>query len=269
MNATKANYGIYGDGTTHAVFQARNIVKGAEKQGFEVTYGGNLYVYATESHFAQGHDGDPTHPFIAFSGTCSASNIYAPNFESGKPSIKIGRTGCNPGFEGDDGGDEHVDEFIPVIRVMGEDLSISDNSENYEADFDFNDVVFDVTYTSETTATITLQAAGGTLPLTVAGRNVHDLFNAGETDMINTGAGVTRDPVSFDITCIHKANRGRDIEIKVKKNGEWVELMANKGVAAAKIAVKPTFEWCEEYLDIQLKYPKFKEWVQDKDVIWY
>ena len=92
--------------------------------------------------------------------------------------------------------------------------------------------------------------------------------------MINTNApakdgGVKREPVSFDITGINRANNGKDIAIHVYKEGKWIELKANKGVAAAKIAVKPTFEWCDEFMDIQLKYPKFKEWVQNKDVIWY
>ena len=248
-----AHYGFEGVGTDYAVFQAKKVIKEGLGEG-NVAYSGNLYVSA-EEHFAQGYSGQ--YPYIHYYDGCSEENVYAPGFKSGKPAITIDPTPCNPGFTG-------VEEMNYDVRIIAEDLSATQGS-----DFDFNDVVFDVTYTSETTATITLQAAGGTLPLTVAGRNVHDLFNAGETDMINTGAGVTRDPVSFDITGINKANRGRDIEIKVKKNGEWVELMANKGVAAAKIAVKPTFEWCEEYLDIQLKYPKFKEWVQDKDVIWY
>lgn len=272
MNATKAHYGIYGDGTTHAVFQANKIVKGTEKQGFEVTYGGNLYIYATESHFEQGHDGDPTHPFIAFEGNCSASNIYAPNFESGKPNIKINKTGCNPGFEGDDGGDEHVDEFIPVIRVMGEDLSISDNSENYEADFDFNDVVFDVMWTS-TGAKIRLVAAGGTLPLYVGGQEIHAKFaevnpnrNISTTTVINATNKTEYAPAIYDITGNFKNADGdydaNLIPVYVKKNGQDVELKALRGKVASKIAVDPKVSWPNENQFIQNVYPNFSKWVK-------
>lgn len=157
----------------------------------------------------------------------------------------------------------------PDVRIIAEDLSASQNS-----DFDFNDVVFDVTFTSNTTATITLQAAGGTLPLTIAGQEVHQLFGVAVNEMVNTRASGSRyatgrAPVSFDITGIDRANNGKDIRIMVQKNDVWEELMANKGVAAAKIAVTPTFEWCDEYQSIDVKYPLFKDWVQNKSVIWY
>ena len=253
-----AHYGFEGVGSDYAVFQAKNVIKEGLGEG-NVAYSGNLYVSA-ENHFAQGYSGQ--YPYIHYYNGCSEKNIYASGFESGKPAITIDPTPCNPGFEGK--ASENFD-----VRIIAEDLTATQGS-----DFDFNDVVFDVTFTSETTATITLQAAGGTLPLTVAGQNVHDLFNAAESEMINTNAparngGVTRDPVSFDITGINRANRGKDIRVMVKKNGNWIELIANKGVAAAKIAVKPTFEWCDEYQDIQNKYPKFADWVKNKEVIWY
>ena len=155
------------------------------------------------------------------------------------------------------------------VRIIAEDLTATQGS-----DFDFNDVVFDVHYTSATTATITLLAAGGTLPITVAGRDVHQLFEAEVYEMINTNApardhGVTRAPVSFDITGIDQTKRGADIPIMVQKDGAWEELMANKGVAAAKIAVKQGFVWCNEYVNITTVYPLFKDYVHNKDIIWY
>lgn len=155
------------------------------------------------------------------------------------------------------------------VRIIAEDLTATQGS-----DFDFNDVVFDVHYTSATTATITLLAAGGTLPLTVAGRDVHQLFSAEVYEMVNTNApakdhGVTRSPVSFDITGIDQTKRGADIQIMVQKDGAWEELIANKGVAAAKIAVKPGFVWCDEYVSITKVYPLFKDYVHNKDIVWY
>lgn len=74
---------------------------------------------------------------------------------------------------------------MPSLRVLGEDLSATDAS-----DFDFNDVVIDVQYVSANEVTITLLAAGGTLPLRICQNNnweVHKLFNVPTTCMVNTG----------------------------------------------------------------------------------
>ena len=144
-------------------------------------------------------------------------------------------------------------------------------SASESSDFDFNDVVFDVTFTSSTTALVTLQAAGGTLPLTVAGVEVHDMFGVSTSTMVNTFAGnkSAYAPVSFEITGIDSSKRGRDIEILVLKGDEWCPLEAHQGVPAAKIAVKPTFVWCDEYEAIESRYPLFRDWVQNREVIWY
>ena len=253
------HYGFNGVGTGYAVLQANKILKDGTGHG-NVAYSGNLYVVA-EEHFAQGKSGE--YPYIHFYDGCTDKNIYAAGFESGKPSISIATTPCNPGFNGG---------TTPInydVRIIAEDLTATQGS-----DFDFNDVVFDVHYTSATTATITLLAAGGTLPITVAGRDVHQLFEAEVYEMINTNApardhGVTRAPVSFDITGIDQTKRGADIPIMVQKDGAWEELMANKGVAAAKIAVKQGFVWCNEYVNITTVYPLFKDYVHNKDIIWY
>ena len=62
MNATKADYGIYGpEEGAYAVFKAKNIVAGKANQGFEVTYGNNLAVVC-ETHFDNGDDGQADHP---------------------------------------------------------------------------------------------------------------------------------------------------------------------------------------------------------------
>ena len=267
MNATKANYGFYGPTSGgYAVLDAKEIVKGAENQGYEVTYGNNLYVY-TENHFGNGYSGQ--YPYIDFKGN---AKIFAPGFEDGKPAITILPSPCCMGFSGSNVTPQP--EPTPTIRIIAEDLSASESS-----DFDFNDVVFDVTFNSNTTATITLQAAGGTLPLYVAGQEVHQLFGVATDVMVNTvrdasksrGAKwATKDPVSFDISGIDRDTyNGRDILIQVKKGDELHTLNANTGIPAAKIGVKPTFVWCDEYEAIESRYPKFKEWVQNKEVVWY
>ena len=176
------------------------------------------------------------------------------------------------------------------VCIIAEDLSATDAT-----DFDFNDVVFTVHYTSTTTATVTLYAAGGTLPLTVAGREVHSAFGYGTVDekglykMINTnrpGAdgvnGVA--PVSFDVSNILKSNRGNDIEIMVDKgeknaNGviehhNWLRLTATGGQPAAKLCVGADFatkhKWCDERESIKTKYPVFSAWVlNNPTLIWW
>ena len=153
----------------------------------------------------------------------------------------------------------------PNIRIIAEDLSAREGS-----DFDFNDVVFDVTFTSDNTADITLIAAGGTLPLTVAGQEVHSKFGVNTDVMVNTGAGPTKAPVTFSIGGIDRSQNGRDIEIVVQKNGAPCVLTAEMGVPASKIGVPPTFDYCSERQDISKKYPLFSTWVQNgPNVVWW
>ena len=248
LDATVANYGIYGPTSGYAVFQAKDIVKGKDNQGYEVTYGNNLYIVA-DTHFAQGKSGN--YPYIDFKGGCSENNIYT----NGKlPSFSIESSECNPGFNGD------TPDPTPKanVRVIAEDLSVSDNT-----DFDFNDVVFDVTfnYPEQNKTTITLLAAGGTLPLYVGGQEVHKMFGVSTKTMVNTGAGASKAPVSFvlDGTFERDAN---NILVEVEKEGERTTITAIRGMVASKIAVKPNYEWCKEKQDIEAKYPDFGKYVK-------
>ena len=256
LDATKANYGIYGPTSGYAVFQAKDIVNGRDGQAYEVTYGNNLYIVA-DTHFAQGKSGD--YPYIDFKEGCSEDNIYT----DGKlPSFSIESSECNPGFTG-----ETPDPTPQAdVRVIAEDLSVSDNS-----DFDFNDVVFDVTFDSpeQGKTTITLQAAGGTLPLYVGGQEVHEKFGVSTKTMVNTGTGASKDPVSFELdgTFGHDAN---NILVQVEKEGVLVEITAERGRVASKIAVSPNYEWCTEKQDIEKKYPNFSKYVSNPSFdIWW
>ena len=167
------------------------------------------------------------------------------------------------------------------IRIIGEDLSASDDS-----DFDFNDIVIDVKLTA-TGADCILQAAGGTLPLRINrddNYEVHKLFNVDTSVMVNTNAenttnpkdrsqklnGISKAPVSFSI--IGDWTNAKDIKIEVKKNGTWMELKAVKGEPASKIAVENTFHWCDELVSLKGQYPLFTQWVQANypgTVVWY
>ena len=176
------------------------------------------------------------------------------------------------------------------VCIIAEDLSAEDAT-----DFDFNDVVFTVHYTSNTEATITLYAAGGTLPLTVAGEEVHAKLGYGTVDekglykMINTnrqGAdGVNGVPTaSWSVSGIQKSNRGNDIIIQVDKgeknangvieNHNWVTLTANTGEPAAKLCVGTEYatdhKWCDERESIQTKWPVFSAWaLHTPAVMWW
>ena len=167
--------------------------------------------------------------------------------------------------------------WIPTkaVRVIAEDLSADSST-----DFDFNDIVMDVTLKTGG-ADIVLRAAGGTLPLRINGddsKEVHKLFKVDTDVMVNTGVtgakGAKKDPVEFSIT--GSFSNAKDIKIEVNKgteeNPNWIELPAVKGEPAAKIGVRPTYKWCDEKVSIKGQYEKFVPWVtaQDpKDVYWY
>lgn len=163
--------------------------------------------------------------------------------------------------------DDRVLKIVPAkkktlkgdYRVIAEDLTVGEKNN----DFDFNDVVFDIKFNYPAgKTTIILQAAGGTLPLQVGGVEVHEMFGVPVTTMVNTGAGVSKDPVPFELegTFDNEPNR---IEVKVYKNGEWVVLTAPTGRVASKICVGVDYEWCAERQDIESKYPSFTNWVQN------
>lgn len=166
------------------------------------------------------------------------------------------------------------------IRIIAEDLTVGEYS-----DFDFNDVVFDVEFDEDRNKTvITLQAAGGTLPLTVGWEGnddstdgtwknyeVHYLFGFYSTGvMINTGNeySLSAAPVTLTLNGLYNKN-ANNIPVKVKKNGEWITLTAVRGKVASKICVTTDYEWCDERDDIETVYPAFPQWVKDGVTQWY
>ena len=153
----------------------------------------------------------------------------------------------------------------PDHRIIAEDLSVEDAS-----DFDFNDVVFDVkmNYPNYGEHTIILQAAGGTLPLKVGDSEVHELFGVSTTTMVNTGAGVSKAPVTFKYA--KNTTNVNEIPVTVQKNGQWIELVAPRGKVASKICVEPRYRWCAERKNIDDVYPNFGPWVRGENTgLWY
>ena len=170
---------------------------------------------------------------------------------------------------------EPVNQVSANLRVMAEDLSANDEGK----DFDFNDVVFDV-YFSPTVgeAYVMVQSAGGTLPLTVDGTEVHGLWGKSTDTMINTHAedlglkgesGLAPKKIQLNgITVNSKQDVNTKVKIMVQKdvvkaNGEtvkeWVELV-NSGAAACKIGVPPTTGIANERTNVN-SVLRFNEWV--------
>ena len=144
-------------------------------------------------------------------------------------------------------------------RIMCEDLGTT-------ADFDFNDIVVDV-YNDWRgypggwggATIVTVRAAGGTLPATVAGKDIHNLFGVDTKDMVNTG--IKTAPVA--IFRIPQVINAKDIKIMVgNDDGTW-ELKTATGAAPQKILVPSTTRWSKEYKNIVKSYPDFEKYVQN------
>jgi hypothetical protein len=182
------------------------------------------------------------------------------------------------GEDGEGGG--NVDE-IETVRVIAEDLTLSD----YGKDFDFNDVVFDVIWNkTQGKVSIKVLAAGGELTMYIGGtadgvdgvRTVNDYFaranedkNITEKTMINTAPGRHNEYKAFEYELDNSWWSGntigqiaKSIYIRVMKSGELVTLSADQGKAASKIAVGTDYEWCDEREDVDDKFGgKFSEYV--------
>jgi hypothetical protein len=127
-------------------------------------------------------------------------------------------------------------------------------------------VVFDV-FCDGSTTTIRLRAAGGELPLYVAGHEVHKEFGySGSYPIINTGWDGAIDyenryvdfPIDGVISTRAAAN---NIPVVVKKRGEDktlidILLTARTGKVASKVCVGRDYEWCSERLDVDNKFHK-------------
>lgn len=154
-------------------------------------------------------------------------------------------------------------------RVMCEDLGAT-------ADYDFNDIVFDVKNDRsgypggndwDAATIIIVRAAGGTLPATIAGKEIHELFGVSTSDMVNTG--IKSAPVA--IFRIPQVANAKDIEVKVgDDSGTW-ELKTATGAAPQKICVPSSVKWNKEYKSLKLSYPDFENYVGDANAYpeWY
>lgn len=172
-------------------------------------------------------------------------------------------------FDGDGVYNDWVLKIIPAngdkgdescMRIFAEDLGLV-------GDFDFNDVVFDVDYLGNGRAKITVQAVGGTMPLYVAGHEVHELFGVDVKKMINTGAsngeGTTLTARSFEVSGLTSTNP-IDIPIVVDKDGLSYSIDASQGQAPGKICVPTSTAWTRERINIKEAYTEFTRWIEDQ-----
>jgi len=279
-------YGFWGDDTEYAVIKAGSIVKGSEGK-CRAAYYGNLFI-DTDNHFTQGEsNADGTwYTFgnnvkFSFTDNTDVSGYQTQGAKTAQKAtnfsidIPADAEGCTPGY--------HWGDNTPTadLRIMAEDLSASDDT-----DFDFNDIVFDVYYAKagETTTKIVVQAAGGTLPLRIktgegTWQEVHALYNQGTGIMINTGAetkypGKGKDNLGTKEVTLNYAvtseEAAKGIIIEVEKNGQWIEMKAERGEPAAKFAVPATVDWCSERTSIKEKNEKFVDWAtRNASIKWW
>ena len=171
--------------------------------------------------------------------------------------------------EPDNGGGEVTDTEVlhESGRIFCEDLGTI-------GDFDFNDVVFDAkVYYWKNAGTpshtdITLLAAGGTMKITVAGRDVHEAFGQPDSKMINTGDDSKcvkgLDPVPFRAETAYASLI--EIPIAVQHGSAVRVLEAQPGKAPQKYVAPIGTKWADEYVNVTKVYPKFKEWVEKENV---
>lgn len=165
--------------------------------------------------------------------------------------------GGNEGGEGNEGEDSLIEWIIAC-----EDLGSS-------GDYDFNDVVFSVSYANDTkTLYIKPLAAGGTLPIYLCYGNetlgeIHHLLSPGAptnkainaSGKGNPGATITRNNVEgFTIT----ENMGG---FKIKVNGKEEYLIGpSNGLAPQMLCIPSPWVWPKEGIGIHHAYLGFGEW---------
>lgn len=169
---------------------------------------------------------------------------------------------------------EHQEDYY-TRRIMCEDLGNT-------FDWDWNDVVFDVTtYTlgGKYYAMITLQAAGGTLPIYVGDENheAHAMFGVSTDTPVNVNApgNQKRPAVVYSIELTNdqlvdingkKYCRAENIPVYVPSRSNpaiLVTLDAEQGKAPQKFACSSSTYWMQELTHID-KGHKFTKWVEQR-----
>ena len=159
-------------------------------------------------------------------------------------------------------------------KVKEEGMIICEDLGNI-GDFDFNDVVFYAKVWESGKTDIWLLAAGGTLDLTVAGREVHEAFGVSKSTMVNTmestGKGAEKPIVHFQASQTYNSLIDIPIVVTGKDAAGNITshaLTAEMGKAPQKICVAKGFKWCKEYQSLSTVYPGFKSWTTGAASTW-
>lgn len=156
-------------------------------------------------------------------------------------------------------------------RIIVEDLkgNIDATTTVSGSDFDFNDAVFDaVTWKRDGVnhLKIILRAAGGTLPITVNGVEIHKevgfMFNTDANRDFTFGKTIYEGIINEEA----ETYNFNQIPVVVKVNGKEVEAKSNIGEAPEKVAVGVDYEWVLERTKITDTYSKFANYVANKNV---
>lgn len=168
----------------------------------------------------------------------------------------------------------------PRRRIMCEDLGNTH-------DFDFNDVVFDIYFEndgSKIDAVITLQAAGGTMPIYVGvlpektQYEAHALLGHSSSTPVNVG-GKSHEIAIYRVTlpnntyAVASEYSADDVDIfVVQDNNEATNVVTLKPVtgkgkdfAPQKFCTPVGVRWMRECMQIETSYQYFDSWVQNKD----
>lgn len=279
MNATKADYGIYGPAEgTYAVFKAKNIVAGKENQGYEVTYGNNLAVVC-ESHFAQGYSG--SYPYIDYKGNATlyeggANADAAPDIEKIKESL------CSGSFTPGSG----TGKFLKEPQVYT--FAFEDRLDGL-TDYDMNDVVLQMSYvpTRDSQGRITaidekkldvkLVAAGAQFSIKVYigkealfnDKEVHEAFklanpsaNIASNTMVNTGKKANlngANPATCQISLPNWDGDFENLDVKIVVNDKTdspIKYLEDKTkVTPYSIMIPNNWRWPQERTIITEAYP--------------
>ena len=254
---TNKPYGVHGpESGSYAVIKAESFTQDNNAKAAErcITFFGKLYIDA---------------PIHYNNYVAEGTNVLIKSSHPEKP-VKIPSTGCNPGY-GDNDDDDDPDP--DAIRVICEDLSVTQAS-----DWDFNDAVFDVKLVENNSKVeITLRAAGGTLLLTVAGREVHELFkkenptlditsgtmvSTGKTNSTGKYRYTKLDGIkapkftidnNFNTNNVKEIARAIPVQVYKLVNGErdWYDIEWKKGDPSARIGVGTDYNWCDECVRIK------------------
>lgn len=189
--------------------------------------------------------------------------------------------------------------LIDFGRVFCEDLGQISRS-----DIDFNDAVFDVylyeevettakyevangvevegsrteTSTKPTRyASLVVLAAGGTIPLSIAGKEIHSLFGVGTGTIVNTALDAdgayfndyNEEPLGpIFIDRVDGINAIGDIDIFVQFSTEALKLEAKAGKAPHKFCVPQKIPWALERKKFADAYKSFGSYVKQGKKFW-